>query len=149
MFANSVSCTRICSIASRYNRSRDSRQEIILREDIVEKNTYRAKLICLRLRFEQCIIYPCTKTCYVFVLYETCWSIVSSIMRHCRDCIDLCYRVIEKYRKCIDIRFYTKYIRYVYFQIGLKFYRYNHDDRIFLRYQRNFKMSYITHTICT
>lgn len=43
--------------------------------------------------------------CYVFVLYETFWSIISSIMRHCRDCIDLHLprpydygdRVIEKY----------------------------------------------------
>lgn len=57
MFANSVSCARICSIASRYNHSRDNRQEIILREDIVEKNIYRVKLLCLRLRFGQCIIY--------------------------------------------------------------------------------------------
>lgn len=56
MFANSVSCARICSIASRYNHSRDNRQEIILREDIVEKNIYRV-LLCLRLRFAQCIIY--------------------------------------------------------------------------------------------
>lgn len=56
MFANSVSCARICSIASRYNHSRDNRQEIILHEDIVEKNIYRV-LLCLRLRFAQCIIY--------------------------------------------------------------------------------------------
>lgn len=73
-------------------------------------------------------------------------------MRHCRDCIDLHLsrpydcgdRVIEKY----IIYLCTLYIyeifqyiniRYVHYQIGLKFYQYSHDDRISQQYQRNFK----------